>query len=170
MATLREDDAPVDRTSPLADPGTRLAARTVEGLLMYVPALALVPAGIALGSATAIRVGLVGTVVTGLVVLALNLVFLHRYGQTVGKRMLGLRIVTEKGPRATLGRLVGLRYVVPFLLESVPVLGPLFTLVDALFIFSETRQTIHDRFARTIVVDLRRGESLDREDTAETFR
>ena len=72
--------------------------------------------------------------------------------------------------RARLGRLLLLRYGMPFLMGLVPVIGPLFALTDALFIFSPTRQTLHDRFARTVVVDLRRGESLDVEGVADDFR
>ena len=34
----------------------------------------------------------------------------------------------------------------------VPLLGILYTIVDALFIFAESRQCLHDKIADTIVV------------------
>ncbi len=52
----------------------------------------------------------------------------------------------------TLGRLVFLRYGGPGLIGQIPFLGSLFSLLDALFIFSEERRCIHDHFADTKVV------------------
>ena len=60
------------------------------------------------------------------------------------------------GERVGLGRVFFLRMFFPGLVESIPLLGTLFFVVDALVIFGSDRQTIHDRFADTIVVDLRR--------------
>ena len=57
-----------------------------------------------------------------------NCVWLHRYGQTVGKRALGIRIVRGNGERASLGRIFGLRYLPMMILGAIPFLGPLVTL------------------------------------------
>ena len=81
---------------------------------------------------------------------------LHRYGQTIGKRALGLRIVRSTGARASLGRIFWRRMVVPGLIMAIPLVGDLFALADTLAIFTSERRTLHDRIAGTIVVDLKR--------------
>lgn len=82
-----------------------------------------------------------------------QLVLLYRHGQTVGKKMLGIRIVRSDGSRASFGRLLGLRYLVPGVISMLPVLGPIFSLINPLFIFAEDRRCLHDRIADTIVVN-----------------
>ena len=89
----------------------------------------------------------------GLAVFAYNLVQLHRTGQSIAKKWLGIRIVRKDGSRAGLGRIFSLRMLVPFLISAIPVLGALFGLIDALCIFGDDRRTLHDRIADTIVVD-----------------
>jgi hypothetical protein len=54
--------------------------------------------------------------------------------------------------RASLGRLFGLRMLVPGFIGAVPLIGPFFSLADALFIFGEPRRCIHDYIADTKVV------------------
>jgi uncharacterized RDD family membrane protein YckC len=82
----------------------------------------------------------------------LNLYFLARDGQTMGKKGLKIRIVRVDGGQATLGRIFALRMLVPGLLRAVPLLGGFFILLDALFIFGPERRCIHDYFADTKVV------------------
>ncbi|HEX7238519.1 MAG TPA: RDD family protein [Gammaproteobacteria bacterium] len=71
-----------------------------------------------------------------------------RYGQTIAKRMLEIRVVRSDGSQASLGRIFWLRNVVNGLLGVIP----LYEIIDALFIFGERRQCIHDLVADTIVV------------------
>ncbi|MDB5859761.1 MAG: hypothetical protein JWQ76_3450 [Ramlibacter sp.] len=73
-------------------------------------------------------------------------------GQTLGKRVVGIRITRPDGSAASLGRLLGLRYGVGYLLTMVPVLGQAFALIDVLLIFRESRRCLHDLIADTIVV------------------
>ena len=82
-----------------------------------------------------------------------QLVMLHRSGQTLGKRLMGIRIVRSDGTRAGLGRIFLLRALVPNLIGAIPFVGYFFVLIDALFIFADDRRCLHDRFADTIVVD-----------------
>ena len=77
---------------------------------------------------------------------------LAKRGQTIGKKLLGLRILRSNGERAGLGRLLGLRYGVGLLIELVPVIGMIYALVDLLLIFREPRRCVHDYIADTIVV------------------
>ena len=78
----------------------------------------------------------------------ITLLLVARYGQTMAKRLLEIRVVRSDGSQASLGRIFWLRNVVNGLLSMIP----LYTFIDSLFIFSERRQTIHDLIADTIVV------------------
>ena len=73
---------------------------------------------------------------------------LVRNGQSIAKKMLAIKVVRRDGSPVSLGRLFWLRNAI------VGVLGviPLFSIIDALFIFGESRQCIHDKIADTIVV------------------
>jgi uncharacterized RDD family membrane protein YckC len=72
-----------------------------------------------------------------------------RTGQSIGKRMMGIRVVRGDGSRADFVRVVLLRNVVPYLIN---VGCGLFGLIDTLFIFSEEQRCIHDHIADTRVV------------------
>lgn len=102
--------------------------------------------------------GVIGMVFLGLMMVGLlavfivNLYFLHRDGQTLGKKALKIRIVRTSDDRASLGRIFALRMLVPGVIGAVPIVGPFFSLADVLFIFGEQRRCIHDYFADTKVV------------------
>ncbi len=89
----------------------------------------------------------------GAVLAAVNIYFLVRDGQTIGKKILGIRIVRqEDGQLQSAGKVIGLRYILIQVIAVVPCVGPLFGLVDILFIFREDRRCIHDLIAGTKVV------------------
>jgi uncharacterized RDD family membrane protein YckC len=73
-------------------------------------------------------------------------------GQSLGKLLLGTRIVRCDGSNASAARLIGLRSVLPYLIAQIPIIGPLFGLLDGLWIFGKSRQCLHDKMADTIVV------------------
>lgn len=75
-------------------------------------------------------------------------------GQTIGKKLLMMRIVTDDGQLPGFVRAVVMRNWVCRLLCSVPLAGPWFALVDVLFIFSSSRKCLHDHIAGTRVVSL----------------
>ncbi len=77
---------------------------------------------------------------------------LHAFGGTLGKKLLGLRIVRTDGSRAGFVRLFfgrGGAAVVP---SFIPLLGGLWVLIDSLLIFRDSRQCLHDQIADTNVV------------------
>jgi uncharacterized RDD family membrane protein YckC len=84
-----------------------------------------------------------------------DLWWLHRYGQTIGKRMLGIRIVRCDGTHAPLWRIVCLRDGLMTALEGIPLLGPFIGLTDSLVIFRADRRCLHDMIADTKVVRIR---------------
>ena len=74
-------------------------------------------------------------------------------GQTIGKRVLGVRIVTiDDGSNPGFIKIFLLRLILPALLGAVPYLGIFFTLTDYFFIFRDDRRCIHDLLAGTKVV------------------
>jgi uncharacterized RDD family membrane protein YckC len=82
-----------------------------------------------------------------------NSYWLIKYGQTVGKRLLGIRISdaqTEAVP--PFWRLL-VRIAVPSFAARAGLIGSAFDLVDILLIFGKNRRCIHDLIAGTRVVD-----------------
>ena len=71
-----------------------------------------------------------------------------RNGQSIAKKLLGIKVVRTDGSPVSLGRLFLLRNVVNGIISLVPLYG----FVDALFIFGESRQCLHDRIAGTVVL------------------
>jgi uncharacterized RDD family membrane protein YckC len=84
--------------------------------------------------------------------LVLTILFVSRNSQTIGKKMLGIKVVRTDGSRASFGRIFWLRNVVNTLPSFIPLVGNFYGLVDSLLIFSEKQQCVHDKIADTIVV------------------
>jgi uncharacterized RDD family membrane protein YckC len=74
--------------------------------------------------------------------------YVSENGQSIAKRMLGIKVVRADGSAITLGRIFWMRNILNTLISFIPLYG----LVDALFIFGESRQCLHDKLADTIVV------------------
>lgn len=77
---------------------------------------------------------------------------LMKYGQTIGKRTVGIRIVDLEGNVPAFWRMVALRYFAIRLLASIPLVGPMIGLVDVLFIFRDDRRCVHDLLCGTRVI------------------
>jgi uncharacterized RDD family membrane protein YckC len=152
----------------LAERGARLGAKCLDGLAVLgvmlgagiVAAIGITVVVALRGSGLDRRFGFpVAALMAGLLaflamagLVVLNCVWLRHYGQTVGKRVMHIRIVRSDGSRASLGRIFALRYLPLILLGSIPYLGLLITLADYLLIFRDNRKCLHDQFADTIVV------------------
>jgi uncharacterized RDD family membrane protein YckC len=143
----------------LADRGTRLAAVFLDGIFFGLAAvpMILVLVYVSRGGdasdfdlAAAVGVGLGLLLLLGL--LAWNCVLLARAGQTLAKKMLGIRVVRRDGRHCGLARIFFARYLPVTVLGMVPFVGGLVTLVDALLIFRDDRRCLHDEIADTIVV------------------
>jgi uncharacterized RDD family membrane protein YckC len=157
----------------LADRGTRLGAYLLDILLLgiaYAPALAgalprLQAAIIAAGrSPTSIdrmeiyRAYYVGnpyilyTAVLFLIWAVITILWVARNGQSIGKRICGIKVVRTNGEKASFWRIFLLRNVVNAVPSFIPIVSYVYWLVDVLMIFGESRQCLHDRIASTIVV------------------
>ena len=141
----------------LAGRGTRLGAVLIDGLL--VAALLWGVSRVTPWNVFApdVSTGLLRLLLTNLVLGFIAFTLINGYllatqGQTLGKRLLGLRIVRPDGGRASLARLLGARYGLGYVVSLVPIAGGLYGLLDSLLIFRESHQCLHDNIADTIVV------------------
>lgn len=155
------DVADPSNPAAMADRGTRLVAAILDGIIFmamfYLPLLI----GGAMSGAFSATGGDNKTAMTaffgvgGLLALIglvawiwLTVMYVSRNGKTIAKKMLGIKVVRTDGSPASLGRIFWLRNFVNALLGIIPLYG----LIDALLIFGEPRQCIHDKLADTIVV------------------
>ena len=143
-------DAATTGLEPLetAGRGRRLAAVLLDGVLA-LPLLAIAQEW---GNANTDSVDPVGvTALAGFSVLAnVQTYLLATSGQTIGKRVMQIRVVDARtGRYPGWVRLVILRAYVNGLFAAATF--GLYGLVDALFIFRDDRRTLHDRLARTRV-------------------
>ncbi len=97
--------------------------------------------------------GLILLGVGGLGLLIVQVWLLATRGQTIGKKLLKIRIVREPG-HAAAGFVHAwlLRNFVTGFIRAVPWIGFVFTLVDVCFIFRDDRRCLHDLIAGTKVV------------------
>lgn len=141
----------------LAGRGTRLLAVIIDYLAVVglgIAAALVVPA--ARGNPT---LGLVFGTLAGVIMLGIviyNFVLLHRQGQTIGKRAMHICVLRSDGSRCSLRRYIFLRFFpvmfIGGILNIAAPLGSIFSLVDSLMIFRDSRQCLHDVIADTIVV------------------
>jgi uncharacterized RDD family membrane protein YckC len=96
--------------------------------------------------------GLVITVLFAFVFSGVNSGLLSRNGQTIGKKLMRIRIVSVDGSYLPASRILARRYFPWWAVELIPFVGGIFTVVDALFIFRTDRRCIHDFIGGTIVV------------------
>jgi uncharacterized RDD family membrane protein YckC len=152
----------------LAGRGARLGAVLLNGLINLA---AVLPGGILLGIGSSgqqgdtlttpqpMGIGLIqligiGLMLLGGIALAIYQLMLYlRTGQTIGKKLMGVRVVKfSDGTIPGFGGLVGLREIVPAVIGMVPLLGGIFSIVDACFIFRGDQRCIHDLMANTKVI------------------
>src|SRR3954471_9404804 len=143
----------------LADRGTRLAASMLDGFSLLL--------GVALFGAVS---GVVRTrneplwLAPGLVVMlaicGYQLYLSATANQSIGKRLLKIRVARMDGSRVSVFRILILRNAVP---QALGAICNLFGLVDAVLIFGDARRCAHDYIADTIVVKVQPGGSAERE-------
>lgn len=133
--------APDDLTP--ASRGARLGAALVDTFL------GATPYGLLVADATSDPVRLLASVAF-LTLLGVQVHGLGSRGQTVGKRLVGIRVVmADTGLNGGYAPNVLKRVV----LNSLLLIVPGYLLADPLFIFREDRRCLHDLIAGTTVVD-----------------
>ena len=87
-----------------------------------------------------------------LIYFIVNGYLLYKDGQTVGKKIIGIKITDLKGKTPSLAKTYLLRFLLPSLICSMPVLGVFLWFVDVLFIFGRNKRCLHDYIAETKVM------------------
>jgi len=86
-----------------------------------------------------------------LLMLVVQAVFLTKYGQSIGKKIMKIKIVdAESNNKVGFLRVFLIRTFMFVLIISAL---PLFILFDVVFALNEKRQTLHDKLAKTKVIN-----------------
>jgi uncharacterized RDD family membrane protein YckC len=141
----------------LADRGQRLGGALVDGL---IAALIYIPLMIALGifqkeineEPIELWMQVCQSVGWWAILFLLNGYLLVTRGQSIGKLFVKTRIVNldENIPSAT--SIIGKRYVISGAISYIPIVGQIFGLANALFIFRKDKRCLHDHIAGTCVI------------------
>lgn len=154
VARLEEFDA---GDLVLASRGTRLGAAIVDNIILIVPAVVLVAAVVGLGGKQMtsdsdwVLIWL-AAMLPILAVVVVNLVLLNRNGQTIAKRMFGIKVLRTDGSPCSVLRIIFMRWLPVTLLGALPIIGYASGLIDALMIFGQQQRCLHDLIADTMVV------------------
>jgi uncharacterized RDD family membrane protein YckC len=153
VADVRADDE-----TELATRGARFGGAMIDGLLIL---LVLFPTMMMTGywqdamsgkqpsMATQIAYALLGYAAY----LVFNGYLLHKSGQTIGKRLVGTRIVSVDENRIIpVWKVLALRQLPFSVVAQIPIVGPLLSLADSLFVFRSDKRCLHDLIAGTKVV------------------
>jgi uncharacterized RDD family membrane protein YckC len=150
--------SPMGAGGPPADRVKRLVATLLDGLIFGVTAAMAFGAGFLSGAGFHWGVGLLSGFglmsIVWLGMLVCQCYLLAVRGQTIGKIVMGLRIVRfEDGGNPGFVKAVLLRTFLWALITAVPVVGTLIGVVGILFIFRDDQRCLHDHLAGTRVVN-----------------
>jgi uncharacterized RDD family membrane protein YckC len=142
----------------LADRSDRLAACVLDSVIIFIPNLILVFFFYDFDSfwnniaQRNIFMMLAYTSSFALVYLLLNGYLLYKHGQTIGKRVMDIKIVDMNNKVPSILRSYFLRTFLFTCIGYIPVLR-IASIIDPFFIFSKEKRCLHDYLAKTKVVD-----------------
>ena len=142
----------LDYETPIdASRGARFAAALVDGLVFWP---GMIPAFfIGDGEDSAAVIALAIMMLYFVALAGVNFYLLHKDAQTIGKRLLGIKIVmADYSAQCTLGRVILLRAIPIALVGAIPFIGGFIQLGGYLAIFGQERRCLHDYIANTRVV------------------
>jgi uncharacterized RDD family membrane protein YckC len=163
VADIPSTDTPYEKATRLS----RLGAVLIDGLIFTIPFIPSYVAGLSVMAHTRMnRYNYVAVwsamasagilfyvaVLINLVLIVITTVLVYRNAQTIGKKLLGIKVARTDGSRASLPRIFWLRYLLNSLITAVPFFGTFYFLIDSLMIFGEQRRCCHDYIADTIVI------------------
>jgi uncharacterized RDD family membrane protein YckC len=163
VADISSSDVPFEKATRLP----RLGAVLLDGLIFTIPLMpsyfaqvgAMVHARPKTFNYLTVWAGMASTgmtfyvgVLIDLALIVVTTMLVYRNAQTIGKKLLGIKVARTDGSRASLARIFWLRYLLNTVIMYIPLVGPLYGLVDACMIFGEQRRCCHDYIADTIVI------------------
>lgn len=155
-----QPNKPVSTGPQLASRDVRFLGALIDGILAMIIAVPIVLLTTFVFAAL-LGESLLGQIVGWGINLALGLLIflaLHGYllatrGKTIGKLVMKTTILDRKtGQLVPFGPLYAKRYLLVSLLFSIPYVGGLLAIVDALMIFRSNHACLHDDIAGTMVV------------------
>lgn len=146
-----------DSEKPLASRWARLGASIIDSIIMMfvvVPVMYFTGGfdGIMDGREPGFVYMFSMGILSFIVFFAINYRYLVANGQTIGKKVLEIKIVDLNGNVPVFQPHLVIRYAVYLLPGQIPVVGQFFSLVNVLFIFGKEKRCIHDLVAKTKVV------------------
>lgn len=146
-----------DSEKPLASRWARLGASIIDSIIiLLVVAPVMYFTGGFDGFMEGVQPGFVYMLGMGIlnfiVFFAINYRYLIANGQSIGKKVLDIKIVDLNGNVPVFQPQLLIRYAVYVLPGQIPVIGTIFSLVNVLFIFGKEKRCIHDLAAKTKVV------------------
>lgn len=153
-STLEEDNG----ESPLASRWNRLFGAIIDGIISLLVAIPLM---FLFGMWDAIKTGveppfmttLGSAIVSFILFIAIHGHFLRVNGQTIGKKLVGTKIVGVDNAQADFNTVILKRYLPITAVSVVPIAGQFLPLIDVLFIFRGDKRCVHDLIAGTKVVN-----------------
>ena len=144
---LYEESRP-DYDQLLASRGRRLFGSILDGV---VYAIGIVPAAfLAPDDDPELALGVFGGLF--LLLVAVQAVLVATSGQSIAKKLLGMRIVRTDGSPVGFLRGVLVRSWVFQVISAIPTIGGIIALIDAVYIFGAEHRCMHDMLADTKVV------------------
>ncbi len=105
--------------------------------------------GIQPGFGTTLFMGALGVVFY----VAVHGYFLATNGQSIGKKVLSIRIVDMNGELLPFAKLMGMRYAPVVVVSLIPFIGQYLITIESLFVFRKDKRCVHDLIAGTQVVN-----------------
>jgi uncharacterized RDD family membrane protein YckC len=143
-------------TSGLASRGARLGAALLDMVFVFafvLPPVILADVFMVQRNPEQAQLFVILMVVAVAGLLITQAVLLSVRGQSLGKLVVGIRIArVEDGRNPGFARVILARNVLVTLIGNIPCVGPIFSLVNILYIFGADRRCLHDYMANTIVV------------------
>lgn len=146
-----------DSEKPLASRWARLGASLIDSIIIMVIVMPVMYftggfEGIMEGRQPSFTYSIAMGLLSYVVFFVINYRFLLSNGQTVGKKVLDIKIVDLNGNVPAFQSQMLIRYAVYALPGQVPVVGFLFSIVNIVFIFGKEKRCLHDLVAKTKVV------------------
>lgn len=143
-----------DKDTQLASRLTRLGAALIDGIIQFAIVMIIVLIlGMSFMQNTSILLSIIMSFVSMGIFVALHGYFLKKEGKTIGKKLLGIRIVDMDGNLPEFMPMLMKRYLVLFIIGMIPIVGSIVVLINYLFIFRDDQRCGHDLFADTKVIN-----------------